>query len=85
MADRMEPGIKRAIESEDEWAAIICSSEEGIPNRDIIDTVDRYNAKSEGKYTIRYATMADVYERTRETLEAAWAMLLEMGDEQPAW
>mgnify|MGYP001334777736 CR=1 FL=1 len=69
MADRMEPGIKRAIESEDEWAAIICSSEEGIPNRDIIDTVDRYNAKSEGKYTIRYATMADVYERTRKTLE----------------
>lgn len=67
--NRIEPGIKRAIEADGEWVAIICTSEEGIPSREIIETVDRYNAKSDGAYTIRYATFADVYERTREMLE----------------
>lgn len=69
LVNRIEPGLQRAIESDKDWIAIICTSEEGIPTAEIADLVDDLNARSDGKYEFRYATFADLHERVRDELD----------------
>jgi alpha-mannosidase len=73
----VQAALRKAAAAEGDWAAVVCGTEEGIPDAGLVQTLDALNREFEGRCRFRFATFAQVYERYRPVLEKANA---ELGD-----
>jgi len=70
VVDWIRPALDKAVEAEGDWATVRCTTEEVLPDEQLVDLISEYNEKHKGKCTVRFATFYDLYRKYLPKMQA---------------